>query len=188
MVPRGGATADDNVLDHRNPEDTLNFQELLKVCGTATNAFVNLAQSSGLPARRLLLLNEERVSKHVVVEVLIDNRWIIVDPSYRTMLRLPDGSLVTRAELQNPEIFHAATQAIPDYPQDYTYERTVHVRIGRIPWIGRYLRTNFHLHLAILGGIDQLDFAGRARIVCHAGSFLSFAVLCAGGAIISGLV
>lgn len=136
-------TPDDNVMDHRNPEDTLNVQDLLNVCGTATNAFVNLAQSSGLPARRLLLLNEERVSKHVVVEVLIDNRWIIVDPSYRTMLRLPDGNLVTRAQLQNPEIFHAATRAIPGYPQEYSYEQTVHVRIGRIPWIGKYLRTTF---------------------------------------------
>ncbi len=141
--PARRTTPDDNVMDHRNPEDTLNVQDLLNVCGTATNAFVNLAQSSGLPARRLLLLNEERVSKHVVVEVLIDNRWIIVDPSYRTMLRLPDGNLVTRAQLQNPEIFHAATRAIPGYPQEYSYEQTVHVRIGRIPWIGKYLRTTF---------------------------------------------
>jgi hypothetical protein len=134
------SSTEESGLALRNPEDTLNVQELLDVCGTATNAFVNLAQSSGLQARRLLLLNENRVSKHVVVEVLIDNRWVIVDPSYRSVLRLPNGHLVTREELRNPVIFQAATQAIPGYPPSYSYERTVHVRMRRIPWIGRYLR------------------------------------------------
>ena len=105
--PARRSASDSSVLANRDPEDTLNVEQLLEVCGTATNAFVNLAQSSGLPARRLLLLNEQRVSKHVVVEVLIDNRWIIVDPSFRTVLRLPDGRLVTRVELQESGYFQS---------------------------------------------------------------------------------
>lgn len=127
-------------LAPRNPEDTLNVEQLLEVCGTATNAFVNLAQSAGLQARRLLLLDQNRTSKHVVVEVLIDDRWVVVDPSYRSVLRLPNGRLVSSEELKIPVIFKAATQAIPNYPQSYTYERTVHVRMRRIPLIGRNLR------------------------------------------------
>ncbi len=127
-------------LNGRNPEETLNYKQLLDVCGTASNAFANLAQSSGLSARRLLLLDERRLSKHVVVEVLIDNRWVIVDPSYHAILRLPNGRLVSRQELQSPDIFHAVTSAIPGYPSTYTYDRTVHVRLGRIPLVGRYLR------------------------------------------------
>src|SRR6266446_3084746 len=127
-------------LDARNPQDTLNYRQLLEVCGTATNAFVNLAQSSGLHARRLLLLDENLRSKHVVVEALVDNRWIVVDPSYHAMLRLPSGRPVTREELRNPEVFRAATQAIPNYPSTYTYESTVHVRLARIPLAGRFLR------------------------------------------------
>jgi hypothetical protein len=131
---------DTDALDARNPEDTLNIQQLLGVCGTATNAFVNLADSSGLSARRLLLLSEDGQSKHVVVEVLIDGRWIVVDPSYHFMLRLPDGQFLTRAQLMDPAVFRAATQSIANYPPSYTYESTVHVRLARIPWIGRYLR------------------------------------------------
>ncbi len=80
--PGRRTVADPAALDQRNPQDTLNVQQLLDVCGTATNAFVNLAQSAGLHARRLLLLDRTRESKHVVVEVLVDNRWIVVDPSY----------------------------------------------------------------------------------------------------------
>jgi hypothetical protein len=40
----------------RDPTDKLNYDSLLRVCSTATNAFINLAASGGLPARRILLL------------------------------------------------------------------------------------------------------------------------------------
>lgn len=138
------SAADAGSLAARDPEDTLNFQQLLEVCGTATNAFVNLAQSSGLRARRLLLLDERRLSKHVVVEVLAGGRWIVVDPSYHFILRLPDGTFPTRAELKDPAILRAATQSIPNYPASYSYESTVHVRLSRIPLIGRHLRGIFN--------------------------------------------
>jgi len=141
--PARRSAADPGGIADRNPEDTLNIQELLEVCGTATNAFVNLAQSSGLHARRLLLLDERGQSKHVVVETLIGNRWVVVDPSWHFLPRLPDGRLVTRAELKDPAIFRAATLSIPNYPPSYTYERTVHVRLRRIPLIGNFLRRVF---------------------------------------------
>jgi hypothetical protein len=141
--PARRSAADPSVLANRNPEDTLNIQQLLEVCGTATNAFVNLAQSSGLHARRLLLLDERGQSKHVVVETLIRDRWVIVDPSWHVLLRLPDGHLLTHEELKDPAIFKAAIQSIPNYPPSYTYERTVHVRLRRIPLAGIVLRQIF---------------------------------------------
>jgi Transglutaminase-like superfamily len=137
------SATDPGGLAARDPEDTLNIQQLLEVCGTATNAFVNLAQSSSLHARRLLLLDQYGLSKHVVVEVLMGNRWVVVDPSYHFIFQLPDGHFPTRAELKDPAVFRAATQSIPNYPAIYTYESAVHVRLTRIPWIGRRLRGIF---------------------------------------------
>jgi hypothetical protein len=141
--PMRRSAAEPDELDTRNPEDTLNIQQLLQVCGTATNAFVNLAQSSGLHARRLLLLDQYGLSKHVVVEVLMGNRWVVVDPSYHFILRLPDGHFLTRAELKDPATFRAATQPISNYPAIYTYESAVHMRLSRIPLVGRHLRGIF---------------------------------------------
>ncbi len=143
--PARRTATDPSGLAARNPEDTLNIQHLLEVCGTATNAFVNLAQSSGLHARRLLLLDPDGLSKHVVVEVLFGDRWVVVDPSYHFIPRLPDGHFATRTELKDPANFRAATQSIANYPAIYTYESTVHVRLARIPWIGRYLRGIFNV-------------------------------------------
>ncbi len=138
--PARRATPSPESLFARDPEQTLNYSQLLQVCGTASNAFVNLAMSSGLQARRLLLLDQDRNTKHVVVEVLINGAWAVVDPSYRVMFHAPDGRVLTRMELKVPAIFRQATELIPNYPRNYTYENTIHVQLRRIPWIGLYLR------------------------------------------------
>src|ERR1700678_4469483 len=93
-----------NVPD-RDPTDTLNYDALLQVCGTATNAFINLMNTGNVPVRRLLLVDDNHSAKHVVAEVYIDGRWIIVDPAYRTILRDSQGRTVTREDLTNPGTF-----------------------------------------------------------------------------------
>jgi hypothetical protein len=139
---RGPRTVAGNlsVLDGRDPETTLNYQQLLSVCGTATNAFLNLARSNGLSVRRLLLLTPQNQAKHVVAEVLIDGRWIIADPAYRVLLRDAKGHLLTREELRNPVVFTEATSLVPNYPKEYTYEAYAHVRLNRLPMQGLHLR------------------------------------------------
>src|SRR5262249_39096119 len=139
-APSRAVTSEPDKLPQRNPEFTLTYQQLLAVCGTATNGFLNLARSSDLEARRLLLLDATRNTKHVVAEVLIDGRWIIVDPTYRMIMRDGIGRMLTRADLKNPELFQQATSVVRNYPPDYTYERFAHVRIGRVPMVGAGLR------------------------------------------------
>jgi hypothetical protein len=106
------------------------------VCGTATNAFINLAASGGLPARRILLLNANQGAKHVDAEVLVNGRWIVVDPGFRTILRTRDGSTLTKDQLASPAVFLAVTQNIPRYDPDYSFERTTHVRTARLGLMG----------------------------------------------------
>ena len=128
-------------LSPRDPEMTLNYKQLLRVCGTATNAFLNLARSSDLQVRRLLLLTPDRNTKHVVAEVLIDERWIIVDPAYRVILRDAHGRFLTRKDVQSPAVFSEAVGVIPNYPREYNYDNFAHVRVARLPLEGLHLRS-----------------------------------------------
>ena len=154
----------------RDPEKTLNYQQLLSVCGTATNAFLNLARSNDLQVRRLLLLNPDRRAKHVVAEVLLDGRWIIVDPTYRVVMKNAKGEMLTRKQLQNPQTFAEATARIPGYPASYTYEKYAHVRVARLPLDGMRLRP---LLDGIFPGWDEkLDWS----LLLERESFLVFAV------------
>ena len=50
--PRPGADHPED-LSPRDSEETVNYQHLLDVCGSATNAFLFLSRSAGLEARRL---------------------------------------------------------------------------------------------------------------------------------------
>jgi hypothetical protein len=124
----------------RDPTTTLNYASLLQVCGTATNAFINLAESEGLRTRRLLLLDSRRMTKHVVAEVLLDGRWVVVDPAFRVMLRGTDGGFLTREQLANPAVFSVATSGIPGYSPYNSYESTAHIRLARIRFAGVPLR------------------------------------------------
>ena len=131
----------------RDPIDTLNYASLLRICGSATNAFVNLADSSGLHVRRLLLLDSRRMTVHVVAEVLIDGRWIVVDPAFRAVLRGPDGGLLTREQLTDPAVFSFATGGLHGYSPEYKFDRTVHVRLSRLGLIAQPLRGALNLVL-----------------------------------------
>jgi hypothetical protein len=121
-------------LSPHDPQDTLNYRQLLAVCGSATNAFLNLSRSAGLEARRLLLLTPERTTKHVVAEIYLNGRWIVVDATYRTIMKDAWGNLLTRKDLQNPRIFQEATSSIPGYVPAYSYERYAHVRLTALPF------------------------------------------------------
>jgi hypothetical protein len=137
---RNTSTQDAEWFAQRDPEETLNYEQLLRVCGSATNAFVNLASSSGLPARRLLLLDSDFGAKHVVAEILLNNRWVVADPAYRVLLRDDQGRLLTKEQLRSPVTFQQATETIPNYPSSYTYEKTSILRLRRIPLLGSWLR------------------------------------------------
>lgn len=127
-------------LSARDPQDTLNYRQLLQICGSATNAFLNLSRSAGLLARRLLLLAPNQTAKHVVAEVLIDGRWVIADATYRTFLKNREGQLLTRTDLQNPVIFRQAVSLIPNYRPEYSYEHVANVRTAAIPFLGPIAR------------------------------------------------
>lgn len=134
---RSGAGSTD-LLTVRDPEDTLNSGKLLGICGSATNAFVNLANSSGIPARRLLLLNAGNTANHVVAEVQSDGHWYVVDPVFHIIPHGPDGQWLTASDLRDSTMLASITHGIPAYRPDYNYQRTAHLRLSRVPVIGPF--------------------------------------------------
>jgi hypothetical protein len=179
--PSRGIAESPDSLARRDPEMTLNYAQLLRVCGTATNAFLNLTRASDLQVRRLLLLTPDHNAKHVVAEVLINQRWVIVDPSYRVIMKDAQGRFLTRKDLQNPAIFEQAVSAIPNYPREYNYENFAHVRLARLPLEGLHLRKLFD---AIYPGWDEavdwsllLERQSFFYLVLAAAATLFFSVL-----------
>jgi hypothetical protein len=126
--------------DIRDPVAILRGKPYLDECGTATNAFINVAAGAGIEARRLLLIGDHGEAMHVAAEVNLDGRWVVVDPLFRSILRDSEGRPVTRQDLLDQAVFRQATSEVPGYDPRYTYKRTVHVRIEKIPALGGALR------------------------------------------------
>lgn len=131
--------------EDRDPIDTLNYKELLDVCGTATNAFVNLASAGGIEARRLLLLDAQGMNtNHVVAEVRMDGRWVIVDPSFHAILTDANGHFLTRQELARPGVLEDATRNLPGYDLAYNYQHTAFIHLARLPLVGSFLQAKLN--------------------------------------------
>jgi hypothetical protein len=168
-------------LLQRDPQNTLNYRNLLRACGSATNAFVNLAAVSGLEARRLLLLDEKHETMHVVAELSLGDRWVVVDPGFGAFLRDARGRELTKEELRDPTLWREAAAAIPGYPPNYTFERTAHVRLQRIPVLGRWLRAG--LDRALPDWEERVNWTLAVERPSSALSLISFALLLAGMAL-----
>jgi len=155
----------DGSAPDRDPTETLNYHALLQVCGSATNAFINLANSAGMDVRRLLLLDSRRLAKHVSAEVRVDGRWIVVDPAFRVILRGVDGKPLTREQLKDPTVFAAATKNIANYNSNYNYDLTTHIRVGRLRVVGRPLRA------ALDGALPGWEDSTTATLLAERESF-----------------
>lgn len=134
--PRPPVTEGAAVLTKRELQDSLNYRDLMAVCGDSTNAFLYLSRSAGVETRRLLLLSPEGTTKHVVAEVYLNGRWVIVDPAYGVLMKDLRGNLLTRKDLQNPKLLQEATSSLQDYRPEYTYENCAHVQPAVLPFHG----------------------------------------------------
>lgn len=130
----------EGLINDRDPVNIVQNGRLLKVCGTATNAFMNLADASGIPVRRLLLIDTSGNTMHVVAEVQWGSRWIVVDPSNGIVFKDKLGRALTRQDLRDPQVFRDAISRAPDYNPTYTFDHTIHIRLERIPILGGPLR------------------------------------------------
>jgi hypothetical protein len=132
---------------YRDPVRILSYTELLEDCGTSASVLIAAADRLGMKSRRLLLLDERNEAVHVTTELLIDGRWVVADAAFHTFMRDAHGRLLTKEELRVPQTFQEAISNIPGYDPTCGFDRTAHVRIERIPLLGRLFRK----------GLDRVD-------------------------------
>jgi hypothetical protein len=137
-------TGSTGLLSDRDPVTIVQNTRLLKICGSASNAFINLADAAGLKVRRLLLLDQSGDTMHVVAEVQWGDRWVVVNPQQGLVFKDHLGRALTKEELRDPEVFRDAISRMPGYNPLYTFDRTIHIRLKRIPILGELLRRVLH--------------------------------------------
>ncbi len=127
----------------RDPVSIVQNARLLKICGSATNAFINLADAAGLRTRRLLLLDSSGGAMHVIAEVKWDGRWVAVNPQTGQAFKDKSGRALAKEELRDPAVFRNAISRMPGYSPTYSFEHTAYVHLQRIAFAGGRLQSIF---------------------------------------------
>jgi hypothetical protein len=125
-----------------------------------------------------LLLNAQGTANHVDAEVLLQDNWAVVDPTFRRILRDSHGAVLTRDQLRDVSVLRAATQGLAGYIPAYSFGHTAHLRLARVPFLGPLAG---RLGDSLLPGWDASEFTtlflereSFAALVCSAFSFVSF--------------
>lgn len=103
-------------------------------CGSYAGLLVKLLKARGFPVRFGQMLDREDVTgiaHHIVVEVLLDGRWVICDPMYDLVFRGDDGRILGYEEIRR-DWDRLKTQCPPEYNMAYSYRGFRRVNYGRL--------------------------------------------------------
>ena len=140
MVQHGKQAAQSALVPDRNPVETLNYESLLRVCGSPRMHLSTSPTAEGSTPDGCYCSGLTDKTKHVVAEVLVNKRWIVVDPTFHLVFRGADGNFLTRSQLVDPTVFTSATRSVANYDPTYTFERTAHVHMTHIFYLGAVMR------------------------------------------------
>jgi len=84
--------------------DTLGIEKLssgIGWCDQKSRVFMALAKRSGIATRLLFLKDKKGASPHSIAEALLNDRWVIVDPSYGLDLTNKSGDMASEDDIKS---------------------------------------------------------------------------------------
>jgi hypothetical protein len=106
-----------------------------QACGAYAGTLARLLRVHGYDVRIAQMLDapgDAGEALHILVEVEIDGRWVVLDPSYGLAFRRPDGALASFADVQADWPSYAA-QVPPGYDPRYRYAGVRYTNWGKVP-------------------------------------------------------
>ena len=108
-------------------------------CGGYSNVLGRLLMELGYDVRKIGLEKGKVLSYHQVIEVKLNDRWVVLDPWFNLVFRKPDGSFAGASDLSHNWKYYG--QQTPDqYPPDYDYQAYHYTNWKRLGVVGKILR------------------------------------------------
>lgn len=99
-----------------NPMEILN-KETGGQCGEFSRITIVLLSKLRIPSHRIYLFTFNKQGKlysnHVMVEALIDNNWILVDPMYKMIFFDPESCKFYNSSVKDPELYRKIVDTFP---------------------------------------------------------------------------
>lgn len=108
-------------------------------CGSGTKVLARILLNFDYPVRIGQMKANGYFAAHNIVEVRIDDRWVVLDPLYNLAFFRPDSSLADFATLHRDWAYYKA-QVPPGYDSNYRYEDVRYTNWSAVPVILPLLR------------------------------------------------
>ena len=108
-------------------------------CGGYSNVLGRLLMELGYDVRKIGLEKGKQLSIHQVIEVKLNDRWVVLDPWFNLLFRRPDDSLAGAVDLARNWKYYS--QQTPDqYSPNYDYQAYHYTNWKRMGVVGKILR------------------------------------------------
>jgi hypothetical protein len=103
-------------------------------CGDYTHVLGRALRTAGIKINIIQMKVGDLFGGHIVIEALVENRWIILDPLYNLYFKNPNGNLATFSEISgNWQYFQNQTPY--NYDPEYAYEGMRRTNWTKIPLV-----------------------------------------------------
>ena len=108
-------------------------------CGSYSFVLAKLLISQGLNVRIGQMKCGEEWGCHIIVEVKINDKWIILDPTYNIAYRNKNNQMVGFKELHN-NFNKFRSQTPSHYPEEFTYDDIRYTNWNKIPLLSKPIK------------------------------------------------
>lgn len=108
-------------------------------CGSYSMILSRLLEAQGIDYRIAQMKVGNDYGAHILVEAKLDNRWVVLDPSYNLFFTTPDGKMASYTEVAEDWAFYQ--KQVPEhYNLKYKYEGVRYTNWNKIPVVLPFLK------------------------------------------------
>jgi hypothetical protein len=108
-------------------------------CGSYAVVLARILKSNNIKVRIGQMKIDGHFGGHMIVEALLDKRWVVMDPTYALYFENPDGSWATFSQLKHNWNYYKI-QVPEGYKPEYNYEGVRYTNWNKIPVISQSIK------------------------------------------------
>src|ERR1700722_7998286 len=111
---------------------TVDLETTRGACGSYSEVLTRILQTYHLPVRIAQMKADGVYAAHNVVETMVRQRWVVLDPTFNVFFVRPDGALASFADVSKDWAYYSR-QVPPGYNPAYRYEDVRYSNWTKIP-------------------------------------------------------
>jgi hypothetical protein len=119
---------------------TVDLETTRGACGSYSEVLARILQTYDLPVRIAQMKAGGVYAAHNVVETMVRQRWVVLDPTFNLCFVRPDGALASFADVSKDWSYYSR-QVPPGYNPAYRYEDVRYFNWTKIPVVLPALRS-----------------------------------------------